>query len=78
VEYLGVNVADTRDEGRRFVQRYGWTWPSVQDPARERARALGATYQPHVVLIDAEGRVVADHEGRGDAEAWGALIAQLP
>jgi hypothetical protein len=29
-------------------------------------------------VIDAEGRVVAEHEGRGDDEIWGALAAQLP
>jgi hypothetical protein len=60
------------------VDRYGWTWPSILDPERERARALGATYQPHFVLVDADGRVVASHEGAGDEEVWKSLVAQLP
>jgi hypothetical protein len=60
------------------VERYGWTWPSIQDPERERARSLGATYQPHFILVDAQGRIVASHEGGGDAETWGSLVAQLP
>ena len=71
-------MADTRDEGRAFVERYGWTWPSIQDPERERARALGASYQPHFVLVDANGGIVASHEGRGDAGVWASLVAQLP
>jgi hypothetical protein len=28
--------------------------------------------------VDAQGRVVASHEGRGDAEIWESLAAQLP
>ena len=61
-----------------FVERYGWDWPSISDPERVRARKLGATYQPHVFVVDAKGRVVASHDGRGDAEIWESLAAQLP
>jgi peroxiredoxin len=76
--YLGLDVADTPDEGRAFVERYGWTWPSISDPDRERARRLGADYQPHVIVVDSEGRIVTSLEGRGDQESWEALAAQLP
>jgi hypothetical protein len=43
-----------------------------------RARKLGADYQPHVFVVDAQGRIVASFEGRGDAEIWESLAAQLP
>jgi peroxiredoxin len=76
--FLGLNVADTPEEGRAFVEEKGWTWPSISDPRRGRARKLGAEYQPHVIVVDAEGRVVTSHEGGGDAETWEALAAQLP
>jgi peroxiredoxin len=71
-------VADTPDEGRAFVERYGWTWPSISDPERERARRLGADYQPHVIVVDAEGRIVTTYEGGGDAATWEGLAAELP
>lgn len=71
-------MADTPDEGRRFVERNGWTWPSLQDPERERARRLGATYQPHVIVVDAEGRIVTAFEGGGNEEIWEDLAATLP
>ncbi|CAN5234993.1 hypothetical protein BH20ACT13_BH20ACT13_03050 [soil metagenome] len=29
-------------------------------------------------MIDAQGRIVASYEGRGDAETWESLAAQLP
>ena len=50
----------------------------MQDPARERARKLGATYQPHFTLLDAEGRVVDTWEGGGDEGIWEAMLANLP
>lgn len=60
------------------MERYGWTWPSIQDPERERARALGATYQPHFILVDATGGIVTTHEGGGEAAIWESMLAQLP
>lgn len=50
----------------------------MQDPRRERAQKLGASYQPHFILLDADGGVVDSLEGGGDAEAWGAMLAKLP
>jgi hypothetical protein len=55
------------------VERYGWTWPSIRDPERARARTLGADYQPHVIVVDAEGRIAGSLEGRGEAATWEAL-----
>jgi hypothetical protein len=72
-----LNVADSIEEGRKFVEKYGWDWSSINDPFRQRARALGATYQPHVVAIDARGRIVGRHIGAGVRENWEALAAKL-
>lgn len=55
------------------MERYGWTWPSIRDPERARARTLGADYQPHVIVVDAEGRIAGSLEGRGEAATWEAL-----
>ena len=61
-----------------FVERHDWSWTSMQDPERARARKLGATYQPHFILLDATGGIVETHEGGGDAEVWDAMLAKLP
>ena len=71
-------MADTRAEAKAFVDRHGWSWPSIQDPDRTRARSLGADYQPHFILVDADGGVVDTWEGGGDDGVWSAMIAQLP
>ena len=75
---MGIDVADTPADGGSFVERYGWSWESMQDPDRARVRKLGATCQPHFILLDAKGHVVDTWEGGGDAGIWGAMIAKLP
>jgi hypothetical protein len=60
------------------VEAYGWDWPSIQDPAREQAKRFGATYQPHVIVVDADGRIVTSYSGGGDAATWESLAAELP
>ena len=75
---MGLNVADSPDEAAAFVERYGWSWPQIRDPERARARMLGATYQPHFILLDAHGGVVNCLEGRGDEELWSAMLGKLP
>jgi hypothetical protein len=74
---VGLNVADTVDEARAFVERYGWTWPSIRDHDRRRARRLGAEYQPHVIAIDADGNIVGSYEGGGSDADWEALAARV-
>jgi hypothetical protein len=75
--FLGLNAADTPESARAFLRRYGWTWPSISDPRRTLARRLGATYQPAVILIDAQGRVVGGFQDAGNPARWNALKAKL-
>jgi hypothetical protein len=78
LEFVGLNVADTRTRALDFVRRYEWTWPSIVDPERRRAKALGAEYQPYVAVIDADGRIVASYAGGGESSTWEALVERLP
>jgi hypothetical protein len=72
--YVGLNVADEPGTARSFLQENGWDWPQILDPERERARRLGADYQPHVVVLDPDGEIVARHEGGGTPPEWAALV----
>ena len=49
----------------------------MQDPERARARRLGADYQPHFILVDAQGRIADTWEGRGEDAVWGAMLDKL-
>jgi len=78
IAYIGLNVADAPDDAKSFVDENDWSWDSMQDPERKRARLLSATYQPHFVLVDADGAIVDSHEGGGDDGVWEAMLAKLP
>jgi hypothetical protein len=67
-------VADDVESAQKFVQANGWTWPSIHDPGRERARRLGADYQPHVIVLDHDGSVIASFGGGGTPADWQALV----
>jgi hypothetical protein len=75
--FLGIDVADTPDEAKRFLADHGWTWPQIHDPERALARSLGADYQPEVFLFDAKGEFVAGYEGGGTEADWEALLERL-
>jgi hypothetical protein len=75
--FLGLNAADTNPSARAFLKRYGWTWPSIRDPRRTRARRFGIAYQPALLLIDAQGRFVASVEGAGTPALWNGLKRKL-
>ena len=78
LEFVGLDAADTPDRGRAFVKEFGWTWPSIQDPARRLSKQLGSDYQPYVAVIDADGNIVATFDGGGDEATWEALVERLP
>jgi len=42
------------------------------------ARSIGAEYQPHVILFDAQGEVAGRFEGGGTEADWERLAARLP
>ena len=75
--YVGLNVADTPETAAAFLEEKGWDWPQIQDPDRELARELGATYQPFVALLDARGEIVATLDGRGEADDWENMLKRL-
>jgi hypothetical protein len=78
LQFVGLDAVDTPERGRAFAREFGWTWPSILDPDRALSKRLGADYQPYVAVLDAEGRVVATHDGGGDEATWEALVARLP
>jgi cytochrome c biogenesis protein CcmG, thiol:disulfide interchange protein DsbE len=76
-EFVGVNISDDLGEARGFLEKYGWTWPSLSDPDTELAGSLGLFGHPAIALLDENGVVVARHVGGGDEATWEALAADL-
>ncbi len=55
VQFLGVDVQDSRGEARAFVEEYGMTFPSVFDVPDAIKTRLGQIGQPVTVFYDRDG-----------------------
>jgi len=75
VSFLGLAVADRADDAQALVERTGVTYPTAQDRDSAVITALGGTVLPTTVLLDADGEVVATHNGELDADQLRRLIA---
>lgn len=73
IQFLGVDILDSRGAARDFMREFGWTYPSVFDPSGEIRDRLGIFGQPATLFYDATGELVqkwvgpipADELGRG-------------
>jgi len=65
VQFIGVDVQDTKDGGRGFIRDMGWTYPSVFDPTPQGDIyvQLGYLGVPDTIFYDAAGRKLDDHSG---------------
>jgi cytochrome c biogenesis protein CcmG, thiol:disulfide interchange protein DsbE len=55
---LGLDSKDFRKDARRFVQRFGLSFPIVFDGEGEVSKRYGVTGYPETFVLDREGRVV--------------------
>lgn len=65
------------DNVARAVQKYGVTWPVVQDNDYAIWQAYANHYWPHKYIADAQGRVRYDHIGEGGYAETEAEIRSL-
>ena len=66
VEFLGVDVQDTRDGAKAFIRKYGSTYPSLFDPKGEITHAFSSVNPsalPTTLILDREGRVAVQFPG---------------
>ena len=57
VVFVGMNIQDVRDDARRFIDRYGVTYPNVYDGKGSMVGRYGATGVPETFFVDAAGKV---------------------
>jgi cytochrome c biogenesis protein CcmG, thiol:disulfide interchange protein DsbE len=76
VVFVGVDVQDFRSNGRKFLQRFGISYPNVADDG-SLVGHYGVTGYPETFFIDRRGRVVPIAEvGHIVGPATPALINQ--
>jgi thiol-disulfide isomerase/thioredoxin len=66
VEFLGVDLRDTREGARAFVRKFGLTYPSLFDPEGRITHAFSSVNPqgiPTTLILDREGRVAVQFTG---------------
>jgi len=63
VQFLGVDILDSRSSARSFMVEYGWSYPSVFDPTAAIRNGLGFVGQPDTIFYDAGGRIAMTWQG---------------
>ncbi len=60
VVVVGIDAQDFRADARRFVERYGLTYPIVHDGEGSTLGRFGVTGFPETWFVDREGRLVGE------------------
>jgi thiol-disulfide isomerase/thioredoxin len=63
VQFVGIDVVDSRPEARAFIAEYGMAFPSVFDPPDAIKDYLGLFGQPVTVFYRANGERFASYTG---------------
>ena len=74
VVVVGVDSKDIDSDGRRFIRRYGLTYPIVRDGKGKLWRPYGVRALPETFFITRDGRIASRYLGRLDAEELDAGI----
>ena len=63
---LGIDVRDTSDDAREFIDEYGLTYPHLKDGPGETQDDYGVSGLPETFVIDRRGRIAAVKRGPVD------------
>ena len=77
VQFLGIDILDSRSSARDFMREFGWTYPSVYDPTGEIRDRLGLVGQPVTLFYDASGRLDSTWNGPLTSEALAKRLDRL-
>ena len=57
MQFIGVAWSGSPDEYRAFVDRYGLTFPQIDDTSAEVFGRFGVAYQPAIAIVTPDGEV---------------------
>lgn len=77
LEILAVNVGQDRSRVERFVDRVGYSYPTLLDPDSTIARRYGVIAIPVTFFVDREGIVRSRILGESDAATFERLAVPL-
>ena len=77
VQFVGVDIQDQTQPARAFIQKYGWTYPSVADPTGAIRNSLGLVGQPVTIVFDSTGARVFVAPGAVSQKTLAAQLSKL-
>jgi len=77
VQFVGVDILDERGSARRFMDEFGWTYPSVFDLPGAIRDGLGLLGQPVTLFYDASGELVRTWIGPLTEDALRETLDQI-
>jgi thiol-disulfide isomerase/thioredoxin len=77
VQFLGINVEDSRVDARRFTRRYHLGYPNIFDAKAGLASRLGFFGLPTAYLVDGHGRLAARLVGKQQERTLASGLAAL-
>jgi len=69
VQFIGVDILDTKPAAVKFIEEFGLPYPSLFDPKGDIRDRLGYIGQPETLFYDATGKVVLSWPGPLTEEA---------
>jgi thiol-disulfide isomerase/thioredoxin len=76
IAFLGLDVQDTVDSGKAFVETVGVTYDMGRDPDASILQSIGGTALPTTVLLDSNGKIVYQHLGKLDVNELDKQLRQ--
>ena len=81
VQFVGVDIRDSPASAEAFVQNFGISYPSLNDPADEIALAFRGTVPPAAIpstlVIDRNGRIAGRVIGQASYSSLGSILAKV-
>jgi thiol-disulfide isomerase/thioredoxin len=77
IQFLGVDIQDSRSGATGFLISHGVPYPSLFDPAGAIRTDLGSIGQPVTAFYDAQGNQVAKVDGQIGADQLAAELAKI-
>jgi cytochrome c biogenesis protein CcmG/thiol:disulfide interchange protein DsbE len=73
----GVDIDENAADGRAFLERYGITWPAIEDPGGTHSISLayGVSDPPESYLVAPDGKVIAEIAGGVTVKELDSLLS---
>jgi len=77
VSVVGVDIQDTEEPARRFIQQFSLSFPNVPDPTGKISVDYGVYGVPETFFIDKTGRIRKKHVGAVTDEVFTREVERL-